>query len=198
MSSFGFLVETAKSRKGDTVSTSQLLKGGGMAAMVGSALLIVASFTVFIYLSLFSPGLANSEPDSVLVQTQSFLGAVGRMLLVVGLVALYVRYSEAMGVLGLIGFLLALFGLVVGPGSAGISLLANLGWALFGVSSLRAGAYPLIAGVLLITGAVVTGPIHAFPTNVPDGIFLYASIILYGAIAWMGYTLWRETNTVAE
>jgi hypothetical protein len=120
------------------------------------------------------------------------------MLLVVGLVALYVRYSEAMGVLGLIGFLLALFGLVVGPGSAGISLLANLGWGLFGVSSLRAGAYPLIAGVLLITGAVVTGPIHAFPTNVPDGIFLYASIILYGAIAWMGYTLWRETNTVAE
>ncbi|MBV9452727.1 MAG: hypothetical protein JOZ19_01190 [Rubrobacter sp.] len=170
-----------------------------MAAMLGSVLLIAASFIVFIYVSFFSPDLANGEPDSALVQIQSFLGVVGRMLLVVGLVALYVRHSEALGILGLIGFLLALFGLVVGPGSAGISLLANLGWALFGVSSLRAGTYPLIAGVLLITGAVVTGPIHAFPMNVPDGVFLYASIILYGAIAWMGYTLWMERNTtIAE
>jgi hypothetical protein len=169
-----------------------------MAAMLGSALLIVASFIIFIYLSFFSPELANSEPDNALMQIRSFLGMAGRMLLVVGLVALYVRHSEAMGILGLIGFLLALFGLVVGPGGAGISLLANLGWALFGISSLRAGVYPLIAGVLLITGAAVTGPIHAFPANVSDAIYLYASIILYGAIAWMGYTLWMERDTIAE
>ncbi len=169
-----------------------------MAAMLGSVLLIVASLIIFIYLSFFSPDLANSDPDNALMQIRSFLGVAGRMLLVVGLVALYVRHSEAMGVLGLTGFLLALFGLVAGPGGAGISLLANLGWALFGVSSLRARVYPLVAGVLLITGAVVTGPIHAFPTNVPEGIFLYASIILYGAIAWMGYTLWTEKETTAE
>ena len=25
--------------------------------------------------------------------------------------------------------------------------------------------------------------------NVPEGIFLYTSSILYGALAWMGYTL---------
>jgi hypothetical protein len=180
------------------VSPSQLLRGGGMAAVLGSVLLIVASLIIFIYLSFFSPDLANSDPDNTLMQIRRFLGVAGRMLLVVGLVALYVRHSEALGILGLIGFLLTLFGLVVGPGGGGISLLANLGWALFGISSLRAGVYPPIAGVLLITGALVTGPINAFPTNVPEGIFLYASIILYGAIAWMGYTLSMEQDTTAE
>ena len=168
-----------------------------MAAVLGSALLILAGLLTFIYLSFFSPNLA-SDADDTFMQVQSFVGVVGRMLLVMGLVALYVRYSEVMGTLGLVGFLLTLLGLVAGPIGAVISLLANLGWALFGASSLQAGVYPRVAAILLIAGALLTGPIHAFPAGVPDTIFLYASIILYGAIAWMGYTLWTDQATTTK
>jgi hypothetical protein len=179
------------------VSPSQLLRGGGLAAVLGSALLILATLLTLIYLSIFSPDLA-SESDDTVMQIRSFVGVVGRMLLVVGLFALYLRHSEVMGTLGLIGFLLALLGLVAGPIGAVISLLANLGWALFGVASLQAEVYPRAAAVLLIAGALLTGPIRAFPADVPDMVFLYASIILYGAIAWMGYTLWTGKDTIVE
>jgi hypothetical protein len=168
-----------------------------MAAVLGSALLIVTALLTVIYLYFFSPDL-TSEPDDTVMQIWFLLGVLGRMLLVLGLIALYVRHSEAMGILGLIGFLLALFGLVAGPIGAVISLLANLGWALFGLSSLQTGVYPGVAAILLIAGALLTGPIHAFPAEVPDAILLYASIILYGAIAWMGYTLWVERTVIAE
>ena len=162
-----------------------------MAAVLGSVLLIFAALLTFIYLYFFSPYL-SSEPNDIFTQTRSLLGVVGRMLLVIGLFALYVRHSEAMGILGLISFLLALFGLVAGPIGAVISLLANLGWALFGLSSLQAKVYPGVTAILLIAGALLSGLIHAFPEDVPEAFFLYASVILYGAIAWMGYTLWME------
>jgi hypothetical protein len=184
-------------KKGGYVSPSQLLRAGGMAAVLGSALLIVTTLLSFIYLYFFSPDL-SSGPDDTVMQIRSLLGVFGRMLLVLGLIALYVHHSEAMGILGLIGFLLALFGLVAGPIGAVISLLANLGWALFGLSSLQSGVYPSVAALLLIAGALLTGPIHAFPAEVPEAIFVYASIILYGAIAWMGYMLWMERSTIAE
>lgn len=179
------------------MSSSQLLRAGGAAAVLGSTLLIIAALLTFIYLYFFSADL-SSEPDNVVMQIRSLLGVLGRMLLVLGVIALYVRHSEAMGTVGLIGFLLAALGLVAGPIGAVISLLANLGWALFGVSILRTEVYPGIAAILLLVGALLTGPIHAFPAEVPEAVFLYASIILYGAIAWMGYILWTERAAKAE
>ncbi len=176
------------------MAPSQLLRGGGMAAVLGSALLVVAALLTFIYLHFFSPD-PTSDPDDTVMQIRSLLGMLGRTLLVIGLFGLYIRHSEAMGNVGLIGFLLALFGLVAGPVGAVVSLLANLGWALFGLSGLQTGVYPGVAAVFLIAGALLTGSIHAFPAEVPDYVFLYASIILYGAIAWMGYTLWMERTT---
>lgn len=168
-----------------------------MAAVLGSALLVVAALLTFIYLHFFSPDLTG-DPDDTFTQIRSFLGVLGRTLLVVGLVALYAPRSEATGVLGLIGFLLALFGLVAGPIGAVVSLLANSGWALFGLSCLRTGVHPPVAAVFLVAGALLSGPIHAFPAEVPDYIFLYASIVLYGAIAWMGYALWRRKTATTE
>ena len=118
------------------------------------------------------------------------------------MVGLYVSQSEATGIPGLIGFLIAFLGLVVGPGGAGAALFANVGWALLGVASLRAGLYPRTITVLLIVGAVVSGVINGLTIGVPSGILLYAgtvaSIVFYGAIAWLGYALWVKTGAVDE
>ncbi len=173
-----------------------------MAAMLGSVLLIVASLIIFIYLSFFSPDLANSDPDNALMQIRSFLGVAGRMLLVVGLVALYVRHSEAMGIVGLTGFLLTLFGLVAGPGGAGISLLANLGWALFGVSSLQARVYPRIAAIILIIGALITAPFSTSTVSGFGDILVYAGVgastVFDVAIIWLGFALFTGKGLSAE
>ena len=118
------------------------------------------------------------------------------------MVGLYVSQSEATGIPGLIGFLIAFLGLVATPGGAGAALFANAGWTLLGVASLRAGVYPRTITVLLIVGAVVNGVINGLTIGVPSSILLYAgtvaSIVFYGAIAWLGYTLWVEMGAVDE
>jgi hypothetical protein len=131
---------------------------------------------------------------------------IGSILLLLGLVSLYVSQSEAAGVLGLVGFLVAFVGttLLVGAlwfelfitpalaaeapelaeaelGLAGfilVLLAGALGWVLFGAATLRARVYPRGAAVLLIVGGLV-----AF-TPIP-----LAGIVFSGAVAWMGFTL---------
>jgi len=39
------------------------------------------------------------------------------------------------------------------------ALVANVGWALFGMGSLQARTYPRVATILLIVGAVLAGVI---------------------------------------
>ena len=202
MASFGYLGNFIESKKGETVSPLQLLRGGGMAAALGSALLIIVALISLVYLSFFFSPSAVSEADITVSQIRSFLAFLGRTLLVLGLVGLYVSQSEATGIPGLIGFLIAFLGLVAGPGGAGAALFANIGWALLGVASLRAGLYPRTITVLLIVGAVVSGVINGLTIGVPSGILLYAgtvaSIVFYGAIAWLGYALWVKTGAVDE
>src|ERR671939_458913 len=167
MASFGYLGNFVESKKGETVSPLQLLRGGGMAAALGSALLIIVALISLVYLSFFFSPSAVSEADITVSQIRSFLAFLGRTLLVLGLVGLYVSQSEATGIPGLIGFLIALLG----------------------VASLRAGLYPRTITVLLIVGAVVSGVINGLTIGIPSGILLYAgtvaSIVFYGAIAWL-------------
>src|SRR5919202_1581715 len=202
MASFGYLGNFVESKKGETVSPLQLLRGGGMAAALGSALLIIVALISLVYLSFFFSPSAVSEADITVSQIRSFLAFLGRTLLVLGLVGLYVSQSEATGIPGLIGFLIAFLGLVAGPGGAGAALFADLGWTLLGVASLQARVYPRTVVVLLIVGAVISGVISALMVGIPSGILLYASvgasIIFYGAVAWLGYTLWVEMRTVDE
>ena len=173
-----------------------------MAAVLGSALLIIVGLIGLVYLSFFFSPSAVSEADITVSQIRSFLAVLGRTLLVLGLVRLYVSQSEATGIPGLIGFLIAFLGLVATPGGAGAALFANAGWALLGVASLRAGVYPRTITVLLIVGAVVNGVINGLAISVPSSLLLYAgtvaSIVFYGAIAWLGYMLWVEMGAVDE
>src|SRR5215211_7666814 len=63
--SIWLLIEFHKEHTGGYVSPSQLLRGGGMAAVLGSALLILAGLLTLIYLSFLSPDLASESDDTV-------------------------------------------------------------------------------------------------------------------------------------
>jgi hypothetical protein len=77
-------------------------------------------------------------------------------------------------------------------------LLANLGWALFGVSCLRVRVYPRVASTLLIIGAVGTGLASALHRGESGSVLMYAvigaDIILNAAIAWLGFSLFAKTR----
>ena len=112
---------------------------------------------------------------------------------------MYAPQSKATGIAGLIGFLVAFLGIVLAQGFLLGDLLANLGWALLGVSGLRAGVYPRTACILLIIGAVSTAVVSALPRSEPGSSFLVyavvgADIVLNIAIAWLGLDLFRRRS----
>lgn len=181
-----------------------MLRLAGLAAMVGGAIWALASLQQF--LNLASPDLLNTDgppsgPRDV-VFARYVLQPFGVALLALGLVGLYARQARATGIPGLIGFLLAFFGTAIIYAGYWSILLAYLGWALFGASSLRARVYPRSASILLIVGAltaqlfnpsVAVGPGAAF-----GSVGALGTIIVTVVIAWLGFFLFRERGEVAE
>jgi len=130
------------------------------------------------------------------------------LLLLVGLVALFVRQAEMFGALGLVGFLLALVGTAMaagalwsqvfvvprlaevapavvdtGAGSVLVGFLLSflifgVGWLVFGVATLRTRVFPRWAVMLLIVGAVIS--ILPLPSR---------ALVLEIAAACLGFTL---------
>jgi hypothetical protein len=90
------------------MSVSSLIRWGGPAAVVAGALYVIISLTTLLVLG-FSP----EKVISFNLLVRSAIAPVGGVLLLLGLVGLYFRQSEATGVLGLIGFLCAFFGTVL-------------------------------------------------------------------------------------
>ena len=191
------------------MSSSNLLRLGGLAAVLGGVLLMIVGLAQLV-LNLFFPNPAAVSGVAITVSSiQLALALLGQPLIVLGLVGLYVRQSEATGVFGLIGFLVAFFGMalvsVLGvEGVEGVAPFANLGWALFGAASLRARVYPRIAVILLIIGAVVAGAFSLLVVTlitVPSSMLVYvgvvAGIILNMVVAWLGYDLFSERGTSA-
>lgn len=190
------------------MTNSNLIRTGGLAAVVAGALLLVADLWSFLAEVI---GGAN-EPFSEIATTTSWaiistMYLVGVLLLLVALTGLYARQSEAAGALGIAGFLAALVGTgmlagmmwtlafvvpsaaieapaflnaeqVAGPVDAGFMLsgiAVAVGWALFGVATLRAGVFPRIAAIVLIVGAAITFlPLPA------------TTVVLDAAVIWLG------------
>ena len=166
------------------MTSANLIRWCGLAAILGAALFIIADL-----IGLFTLDFDASPSEfftSFGFYLTSALLLVGGPLVQLGLVGLHAGRPEAMGVLGLIAFLGAFFGGVLSQGAIwsesfispaiaseapelleseppgvvifGILLsfvLVNLGWILFGVAVLRARIYPRPAALLLIAGAVV-------------------------------------------
>ena len=134
----------------------------------------------------------------------SVLSLFGEALIMLGLVGLYVRQLQSVGIMGLIAFLLAFFGMALGVGVEDINWAAGsaayLGWALFGVVSLRSHVYPRIASILLCISALLAGafnPLYVLLIIGPPGspgsdlifVGLAASVVVNITVAWLGSTL---------
>ena len=182
-----------------SVSVSNLIRWAGLAAMAAGALFVLTDLTNLFILGFFSPETATSF--NLLVR--SVIAPLGEALLLLGLVGLYLRQPEATGILGLIGSLCAFFGTVLAQSdNVWAGWLANLGFALFGVSILRTRAYSRLAAILLIISAVITGMVSPLLSGRPLIMLVYigsaiANLILNIAIAWLGFNLFTRRGDVA-
>ena len=174
------------------MSSSNLIRWSGLAAVVAGGLFIIVALIDLFVLSFGQ----NFTPSGLLFR--SAVSGIAGALVVLGLIGLYAYQSEATGIPGLLSVLMVTIGTVmVAQGFIWLALLADLGWIFFGASSLRARIYPRVATLLIIIGAVIVGVfshlISALIAGGPGGVLAYtgigASIILYVAIAWLGLIL---------
>jgi hypothetical protein len=143
----------------------------------------------------------GQERSELLIR--SIISPVAGALLLLGLIGLYARQSEATDVIGLVSFLFALLGTVLAlAGNVWANMLGYLGWALFGVSSLQARVYPRVAAILLIIGALITAPFSASTVGGFGDILVYmgmgASTVFNVAIIWLGFVLFTGKGLSAE
>lgn len=99
------------------MSSSDLIRWGGLSAVVGGALVVITDLW-----NLITQLLGGTEPFSETALSPSFtissvISLLSAVLVLFGLVGLNLRQSEAGGVLSRVGFLVAFLGtaLVVGP-----------------------------------------------------------------------------------
>jgi hypothetical protein len=186
--------------------SSNLIRLGGLAAVLGAVLLITVSLAQLV-LNLLSPGPgAVSDAAIAALYVQSVFGLLGRTLVVLGLVGLYLRQSVTTGAFGLVGFLAAFFGMTLPAGLEWAAVLTTLGWTLFGIASLQAGIYPRTAAILLIVGVVaswVFNHLLAAPAAGGLGSWLVyagigAEIVRNVAIGWLGYSLFSGRDVAVE
>jgi hypothetical protein len=200
------------------MSSSNLIRWSGLAALVGGVLVVVYD--------VLDAALFPGEQVSGAMATSSWfivqiLSLVGLVLITLGLVGLYARQVEQGETLGLVAFLVAFIGTVMVSGSvwseafigpvvaeaapelvganpsgvvaAGIILafgLFALGWLLFGLASLRARVLPRGAALLLMVGAVLFFVVSSLE-------FPGSTIVMGAALVWMGYALWSGTGEAA-
>jgi hypothetical protein len=171
--------------------SSTLIRWSGLAAVVAGILFIIVSL-----INLYAL-IAVQDPSAILIRT--ILVQIAGAVLLLGLVGLYFRRSEELGIVGLIGFLFAFFGTAFAlTGNIWANLLAYVGWAMFGIACLQARVYPRIAAIVLIIGALLTAVFIALLLGNLSGILGYlavaASIIFYIAVAWLGFSLFAERS----
>ena len=194
------------------MSSSNLIRWSGLAAILAGVLLVVAD------LLNLAIGFGD-EPFSEVATTgihavQYVVNLLAAVLLLIGLVGLYARQSEAASPLGLVGFLVAILGtaLITGlfwatlfiapalaveapafldegppPGYFLTLITFGVGWLLFGIATLLARVYPRIPAILLMIGAAIT--VLPLP---------FTGVVLAIAVAWLGFALFTGRGASAE
>ena len=187
------------------MTSSGFIRLGGVAAITSAAL---ALLSFVLYLVVVGGSRLSEAATSAAFFFPSGAQLLAMALLLVGLVALYVRQAKMFGALGLIGFLLALLGTTLAAGAlwsqvfvvprlaevvpavvnqaagsvlAGFLLsflLFGVGWLVFGVATLRTRVFPRWAVILLMVGAVIS--ILPLPSR---------ALIVEIAAAYLGFTL---------
>ena len=193
------LARRGSSKEESTMAASNLLRWAGLAALVGSVLIVLAEIVGFlgrVY------GGTSSRGLFIFVAS---LFVLGLALVLLGLVGLYASQAQATGALGLIGFLLAFLGTTMAAGfywayvfvvppfeltSAGLILSTSLwavGWLILGAATLRGRVYPRPATIVIMIGAAIS----AIP--IPS-----TEVVLMIAIAWLGYLLFKRRGSAAQ
>lgn len=197
------------------MSTSNLNRWGGLAAIVGGVLLIILDFAEFILFGNLPISEAAATGSWIIVEGLYFVAVV---LITLGLVGLYAFQFHQAGTLGLVAFVITFIGGMMTAGStwsevffgswlagaapelmdadpsgtlvAGIILsylLFALGWFLFGLDSLRVGVFPRGSVILVMIGAVLFLVLGIL--DIP-----FISVVFGVAITWMGYSLWSSSG----
>jgi hypothetical protein len=165
------------------MSTANLTRLSGMAAMLGGALFAAAWLLAF----------ASGDPGSAENSVSRWVGLAAFTFLLLGLVGLYSAQNEEAGVVGFIGFLLAFVGAAViigyviggqenaipeptlGP-VAGLSF--TLGFVLLGLGSWMGGVTPRWAALLWAVGAAVW---LIGVAMIPPGLLTLIGAFVFGA-----------------
>jgi len=188
---------------------------GGLAAVLVGVLLIIGDL-----LSLATESENMSEPATTASYTFTWLlYLLGGVLLLLGLVGLYARQSEAAGILGLVGFVAAVFGTVLVVGAI---------WAQLFVAPFLAIEAPRVLDTKP-TGMLALGFTLTFLVFLPLGWLLFgiaalrarvypraaaillivgavigalpiplSEIVLDVAVAWLGFILFTGRGEAAQ
>jgi hypothetical protein len=154
-----------------SVSSSSLVRLGGIAAVMAAVLLLAAEIVDAYNIDAYQT--VESNREFLTTATHAFQSALRLiafgLLLPLGLVGLYARQSEDTGALGVVGFVVTFAGMVLvsgfawvdtfiapelarsapqligmgpPPGRALSFVVFGVGWALFGLASLVGGRLP--------------------------------------------------------
>lgn len=196
------------------MQSTDLIRWSGLAAVLGGALLIVSDFLTFTVLS----GDITEVVTTGAYLADGSIRVLAGVLLLLGLVGLYVRQSEAVGILGLVAFLVAFAGtaLILGTwwtnafvapslatdapafleaGPTGVLGVAfTLSFAVAGVGWLLFGAASFKARVYPRAATVVlmVGAALTF-VPLPGG-----QVVFEVAVAWLGLVLLSQKETSVQ
>lgn len=199
------------------MSTANLIRWSGLTSLLSGVLYIVGAILHPVGEDLSAVNDSNWIPAHLIYW-------VSILLLHFALVGLYLRQAEQAGWPGLLGFVLALIGTALVGSiliyvSTVLPLIADeapaifdeaatppdfllpvfvlgfgLGWILIGIVTIRSGALPRWAGLMLIVGVIlfVISESESLEEN-PAHILVTVGDILFGlGMAWIGYALWSE------
>lgn len=188
------------------MASSNLIRWGGLAAVLAGALFIVEAVVVpFIGDSHWGFHALDAPPHALLAvglvgfylwQTRQerfgWLGTVGLILIVAASVVI------AIGGLAIV-FVDGVLGAPVGVLDAihPVELLLLIGSVLFGMATMRVNVLPSGGAVLIIVGALGFFGI-AFAGVGPEWLISVAVAILGAGWAWLGYALWSESGELAQ
>jgi hypothetical protein len=188
------------------MSSSNLIRLSGLAAVAAGVLLLIGDLLAF---ATEPENLSEwaTAPSYVFVWLLFLLGAV---LLLVGLVGLYVRQSEAAGVLGFVGFLIAFLGTALALGTVWAQLFVAPSLATEAPGVLDNEPTGMLAAGFMITFMIVfplgwllfgiaTLRAQVYP-RAPAIVLIAGSVITFlplpltglvldVAVAWLGLTL---------
>jgi hypothetical protein len=189
------------------MSSSNLIRWGGLAAMLAGAFFIVEALAV--------PFIGDVH------WAFHMLDFPAHAFLAVGLVGLYLwqKRQERFGWLGTIGVVLIVFasvlialgglaivfidGVLKAPEEAlndivhPLELLVIIGAVLFGMATMNVNVLPSGGALLIIVGALGFFGI-SFAGVGPEWLISVAVVILGAGWAWLGYALWSESGELAQ